>query len=407
VSQTSLSHLRSFPFALAALFASSISTIARAEDGGPGFFLQGGLVTSLVLDPTTATTMFAATGRGLYRTLDGGKSWTHVSGAIGERSVISMALDPAAPARLVAGTDSGGLFRSGDGGAVWTAAASSLPARYVAALTVDPVRPGVVYAGSEAGRLYRSGDAGATWRELTRPILDVAITCITADPASADSLWVGTNSMGLFHSTDGGATWAPHRSLTRGTVWNVTMDPVAPRTIYAGTHDGLFRSVDGGETWKRAYYGLHSLNVLAIAIDPSNSATLYAGTAGGIYKSIDGSQTWNILHPDVYVSALIRDPRSPQTIFAGTQLGLLRSDDAGGRWVSVPLVPETPPARGRRNALPFGTRTFQSAALPPIPILRRGLDSVPQTVVQADSGVVHWHSGATDPREAEHRTRRP
>ena len=193
------------------LFFLDPAALARGdENGGPGIFLQGGLITSLVADPSGGATLFAGTGRGLYRTVDGGATWTRESSALGDRSILSIALDPATPARVLAGTESAGLFRSPDGGSAWTPASAALPARYVGAIVVDPTRPGVVYAGSEAGRVYRSEDSGATWVELTRPVDDLAITCITVDPSAPESLYVGTNSAGLFRSRDGGQIGRAH-----------------------------------------------------------------------------------------------------------------------------------------------------------------------------------------------------
>ena len=64
-------------------------------------------------------------------------------------------------------------------------------------------------------------------------------------------------------------TWVqPAGRLKQGTVWNVTVDPSSPATLYAGTHDGLFKSVDGGVNWSVSHRGMKSINVLALAMHP-------------------------------------------------------------------------------------------------------------------------------------------
>ena len=83
-----------------------------------------------------------------------------------------------------------------------------------------------------------------------------------------------------------------------GDVRALAIDPITPRTLYAGTYGGgVFKSTDAGATWSAANTGLDSTGVTALAIDPNTPSTLYAGTGGGVFKSTDAGATWGAATP--------------------------------------------------------------------------------------------------------------
>lgn len=373
-----------------AAFLLRLATPLAAQD--PGFVLQGegGLVTALVLDPSSSTTLYAATARGLFKSVDAGATWRQTGAGLHNHSLLALAVDPLAPSNLYATTDTGGVFRSTDSGEHWTATNEGIGARYVGAIAVDPHRAGSVYAGAEAGRVFHSADAGATWSELASPTSRVGVTAVAVDPVTPDLVYVGTNSEGIFWSADHGAKWSrPSGRMSHGTVWNLTFDH-APGSLFVGTHDGLFRSANAGTSWTPSNRGLRSWNVLSLASDPSAPATLYAGTAAAIYKSSDAGQSWTELQADLYVSALAVDPRSPWIVYAATQLGVIKSTDGGAKWTALHLAGAPAEAQAalskptipiRSTALPFqGTdrstlpgvappaRAAAKRPLPPLPI---------------------------------------
>jgi photosystem II stability/assembly factor-like uncharacterized protein len=373
-----------------AAFALGVATAVLAQD--PGFVLQGegGLVTTLVLDPSSSNTLYAATSRGLFKSADAGATWRRTGAGLQNHSLLALAVDPLAPSKLYATTDTGGVFRSTDAGEHWTDANEGIGARYVGAITVDPHRSGSVYAGAEAGRVFHSTDGGATWKELASPTSRVGVTVVAVDPITPGLVYVGTNSEGIFWTADGGVKWShPSERLSHGTVWNLMFDR-APGSLMVGTHDGLFRSANAGASWTPSNRGLRSWNVLSLASDPSAPATLYAGTAAAIYKSADAGQSWTELQADLYVSALAIDPRAPSTLYAATQMGVIKSTDGGANWTALHLagapaeapvaasLPKLPirstalPARGTDRLPPSGAvppaRTAAKPPLPPLPI---------------------------------------
>ena len=104
-----------------ALMLGLILGIAGAFAQDPGFVLQGegGLVTALLVDPTSGSTVYAATARGFFRSTDSGASWEPRNRGLEGRSVLSLAIDPASRGTLYAATDGGVVYRSTDGGGAW------------------------------------------------------------------------------------------------------------------------------------------------------------------------------------------------------------------------------------------------------------------------------------------------
>ena len=139
-----------------------------AEEENPWEFLGPADrdVTSLVFDPTTPTTLYAATQfGGVYKSEDGGTTWRYLRGSgFGGRS---LAIAPTTPATLYF-YGAGGVYKSADGGETWRAVNRGLELgerNWVSALSIDPTNPRVVFAGTRNG-VYKSTDGGESWRAI-------------------------------------------------------------------------------------------------------------------------------------------------------------------------------------------------------------------------------------------------
>ena len=111
-------------------------------------------INALVVDPATPTTLYAGTGGGVLKSINGGGNWSPVNTGLTNAGVTALAIDPATPSTLYAGTENGGVFRSTDGGANWSQVNSGLTASYVKVLTIDPKTPGTLYAGTKGGGVF-------------------------------------------------------------------------------------------------------------------------------------------------------------------------------------------------------------------------------------------------------------
>jgi photosystem II stability/assembly factor-like uncharacterized protein len=297
---------------------------------------EGGTVPTLVIDPATPGTVYAGTdGGGVWKSVDGGASWSWSSLGMGNVPVHALALDPRISSTLYAATDFG-FAKSVDGGATWAAKNDGIPAadRRLVQLAVDPRRSGVIYAASPFG-LVKSVDGGESWQSLSGPFH--AVNLLALDPVRTATLYAATD-LGLYKSTDGGATWSATGPLPVET--GLTALRAAPGVVYAAVlsfapdQSVLFASRNGGASWSRIGRGLEGRVVHALAVSPRTGA-LYAGTPEGIFRGLDGGATFQPVGPGgTFLSfALAPGGRRGDTVYAGAQdLAVYKSVDGGRSW---------------------------------------------------------------------------
>ena len=205
--------------------------------------------------------------RGVYKTTDGGKTWTSVLFINEDTGVIDLAMDTASPMTLYAaayqrrrtpwGFNGGGtgsaIYKTVDGGANWVKLTKGLPEGITGRIGLDIYRrdPNVIYALVEnaKGGAFRSDDRGETWRKLSdtdsRPMY---YSQLRIDPNNDQRLWQLAANM--FNSDDGGKTW--NQNLVQrihGDFHAVWIDPANSNHVLAGSDGGLHASYDRGRTW--------------------------------------------------------------------------------------------------------------------------------------------------------------
>jgi photosystem II stability/assembly factor-like uncharacterized protein len=233
---------------------------------------------AIIVDPSNPDVVFVAalghaygsnTERGVFRTTDGGKSWTKVLYKDDKSGAIDVVFDPnnsnilyaslweayRTPYSLNSGGPGSGLYKSEDGGSTWKhLTGNGLPAGILGriGITVSGGDSNRVYALIEAkkGGLYRSDDAGENWTLVNEDgrFRQRAwyFTHVFADPKSQDTLYI--LNTGLYKSTDAGRTFnllpAPH-----GDHHGLWIDPTNPQRLINGNDGGATISTDGGKTW--------------------------------------------------------------------------------------------------------------------------------------------------------------
>jgi photosystem II stability/assembly factor-like uncharacterized protein len=332
--------------------ATSDSGVFKTTDGGGNWAavntgLSAGVVLALALHPDTPETVYAGThGQGVFKTANAAETWIRVNAALRAVEVRALAFDPATPDTLYAGGWGGGgyfagntgygVFKSGDGGASWSTANTGLTSVQVSALAVHPVEPATLYAATAlGGGLFKSTDGGASWSLLPTGV--TAISSVAVHPVTPDTIYAGGDS-GILKSTDGGAGWTP---LGGPSVRALAVHPSNPDLVYKGTwYNGVFKSTDGGANWTPVNTGLSNPNLLSLTLDRSAPDTLYAGTdGGGVFKTTDGGGTWTAVNTGLsggsaYVVAI--NPFNPGRVYAGTSAGgLFESAYGGETWSPV------------------------------------------------------------------------
>ncbi|HEV8118047.1 MAG TPA: hypothetical protein VGQ32_05955, partial [Thermoanaerobaculia bacterium] len=317
--------------------------------------LEGRAISSVVVDPSVPSRIYAATGAdGIYRSDDGGTSWTRVD--LGQ-PVEKLEIDGRdGTIYAIAGTRfKQQLYRSNDGGTTWSVVAITGPgwsgreatspdvALPVWSVAVDPKEPGVLHVGHSGANVSTSRNGGETWSTsqfnyYCSDFCTEAITSLALDPSSPSTLYAGIDAdydypgfAELFKSADGGKTF--HQSDVGLDLWSsvysIAVDPNDSQRVFAGTSDyngtstATFLSRDAGLTWRRT--SLSSSR--AFAFDPWNPSVLYAGTdREGVFRSVDRGETWSPINsglPNLKIMSLAID-RARGLLLAGTQDGIYR-----------------------------------------------------------------------------------
>jgi photosystem II stability/assembly factor-like uncharacterized protein len=260
-------------------------------------------------------------------------------------SVEEIVFHPSTPWILIAGTQ-GGIYKSIDGGATWTKKNFNLiESRFIISVDVDPSNPNTYYAGHYGG-VSKSVDGGETWQDLGGPPPGFVDSLLVE---SSSTLYAGTLGGGIYKSTNGGNGWNPaNNGLNNDNVLSLARTPNG--TLYAGTSGGgVFKSTNSGGNWSPVNSGLGNRIVSDLAIDPTDSSIIYAATEWGVFKTSNGGSNWTDLQPAEYhyAKSVAIDPANPQIVYVGRifsafALGdntfpgtLTKSTDGGQNWGNV------------------------------------------------------------------------
>ncbi|HEV2365778.1 MAG TPA: hypothetical protein VGS12_16430 [Caulobacteraceae bacterium] len=257
--------------------------VFKSVDGGASFSFVGlkdtQAIGQILVDPHDPNTVLvAALGhpygpnaeRGVFRSADGGRTWTRTLFKDENTGAIDLAFAPG-DARIVyaamwqtrrppwnaygpSSGPGGGLYRSEDGGLTWTRLGGFPENAGRIGLAVSRARPASLWALADgpSGGLWRSNDEGATWKQITadKRIIERAwyFQGLTVDPDDPDRIFV-CNTV-VYRSDDGGRTFAPVKGDYTGDDFHtLVIDPARPQRRILGTDQGALVSLNGGRTW--------------------------------------------------------------------------------------------------------------------------------------------------------------
>ena len=293
-----------------------------------------------------------STGDGVYKSTDGGQTWSNV-GLKETRQISRIVVDPqnadvvyvGALGHAYAPNNERGVYKSSDGGATWTKVLDQGPDIGVADLAIAIGDPRILFATTwhsrrppwstyapidgPGGGLVRSRDSGQSWTRLTGNGLPEGDWGRTAVAVSSDgkrvyALISNSKKPGLYRSDDGGNTWTLQNDDKRLTsrAWyfgNITVDPNNADVIYM-PNVALYRSEDGGKSISIVRGAPGGDDYHQIWIDPKNSSRMILGTDQGATISVDYGQTWSTWYnqPTAQFYHVITDDQFPYVVY-GTQ----------------------------------------------------------------------------------------
>jgi photosystem II stability/assembly factor-like uncharacterized protein len=274
-------------------------------------------------------------GNGVYRSIDGGGTFTHV-GLPETHNIPSLALDPRSPetcyvaalGHLWGNNPERGVFKTIDGGSTWEHVLKVDDAVGACDVAVDPENPDTVYAGlyaarrtawsfdgfTDRGGIHRSDDGGKTWTRLVAGLpertgrigiaifpgnTDILYAVVESDQGGTGrSAWDDRSPAGgLFRSDDRGDTWRRVSELNFRPFYfsRVAVDPVDPDRVYMPGWDVAI-SDDGGVNFRRSGSTEVHVDHHALVIDPVDPERIFLGNDGGLYISHDRAATWDFLN---------------------------------------------------------------------------------------------------------------
>lgn len=319
---------------------------------------------------------FGSTGGGVWKTTDSGVNWINISdGSFKTGSVGAIDAADSDPNTIYVGmgeetvrgnvSSGDGVYKTIDGGKTWKNVGLT-ETQQISRVRVNPKNPDVVYVaalghlwGSNDQRgIFRSKDGGKTWEKILYRNAETGASDLCMDPANPNTLYAslwqisrkpyrmdsGGNGSGLFKSTDGGDTWTEitrNKGLPAGVLgkMGIAVSPVNSNRVWAiveAKDGGLYRSDDAGETWQRTsenanirqrpwYYN-------RVYADTENIDTIYIMNVQ-FQKSIDGGRNFTTLgqphgdNHDLWIS-----PKNAKLMINGNDGGGTVTNDGGAMW---------------------------------------------------------------------------
>ncbi len=253
--------------------------IRKSTNRGVSFSAAGGGFSGIscwnapfVVSPSNPNVLYFGRSR-IFKSTTGAASWSATNGGLvlDGNPALSMAVSATDPNVVYAGTapvvTRTHVFRTTDGGTSWTDVTGPLPDRYPLDIAIDPNDPAVVYVaygGALTGHAFKTTDAGVNWTDVTGTLPDIPVTAFLVDPMNSSVVYLGSD-IGVYVSTNGGGSW---ESFNDGLpeavlVADLSMTP-SNRTLRAATHGNSVWEVkmpstfpalsgvvpSGGEEWE-------------------------------------------------------------------------------------------------------------------------------------------------------------
>jgi len=291
--------------------------------------------------------VMTSVGDGVYKSLDGGRSWEHV-GLTHSYHISGIQVHPLNPNIVFAAVQGAaygpneerGVYRSTDGGKNWEKTLYIDDFTGAASLSMDPKNPRLLYAGmwdhqrkpwtirsgGPGSGLYRSVDGGVNWEKcgegLPAAMGKIGVAVSPADPQRVYAI-IEAEQGGVYRSDDRGESWqlVNDQRVTIARAWyytEIVPDPRDPETVYV-LNAPLLKSTDGGKSFT-SIPNPHT-DQHALWINPTNTDLMILGNDGGATVSLNGGESWSTQYnqPTAQLYRIMADNRFPYYLYAGQQ----------------------------------------------------------------------------------------
>jgi len=306
-------------------------------------------------------------GDGIYKSTDAGKTWTHLGLRDGQQ-IPQIIVDPKNPDRVFAAVlghpygpnEERGIYRSLDGGRTFKKVLGKDENTGGSELAFDPSNPEIVYAGlwesrqgpwenaawsGTGGGLFKSIDGGETWRQLqpagAEPVVQVNLAVAPSDPKRIYAAVALTRGTGIFRSDDAGETWArattdsrPSGRIGGGDLPRLAVHPKNPDILFVASTVS-WKSMDGGKTFVAFRGAPGGDDYQNIWINPENPDILLYASDQGAIVTVNGGKTWSSWYnqPTAQLYHVAADNHFPYRVYSGQQesgsAGVLSRGDDG------------------------------------------------------------------------------
>lgn len=317
-------------------------TMVRTSNSGSSWSSIGGNVHvdhhAFAVDPTNPNVIYNGNDGGMYRSDNGGQSYTNISDGLAITQFYGLGLD-----QTVADLNYGGTQ---DNGTYWVSSTSS---QRIAGgdgfhAVVDHQNPNIIYGEYPYGDIWKLDRTNAQPRTMVEGIFGSAqwVAPITMDPTNSSILYTGTDR--VFATVDGAENWTAISPIVSGSVSAIAVSPVNRDIIYVGSNRGaLMVSRDGGTQWTDYSFtgGVPNRYISDFAPALRDEAMCYVAvggfSSGHIFKTTNHGVNWVDISsnlPDIPVNALAIHPDDDNVLYAGTDIGVFVTVDGGASWMS-------------------------------------------------------------------------